>query len=263
MAMLNKLRLRLRALFFKPKMEDELQAELQFHMEREIEENIARGMTPEDARYAAIRKFGGVERVKEESRDERGIRLLEELWQDLRYGARMLLKAPGFTLIVVITLALGIGANTTIFSLVNALLLRPLPYPDPDRLMVIRETKLPEVQNSQVSPGNFLDWRKQNTVFAPLEALTVKDFNLSGEDNPERVRGMLATHGYLPMLGMTPMIGRGFLPDEDRPEHNRVVILSHKLWQRRFGGNPGIVSQTITLDEQRYTVNGVLPPNSG
>ena len=261
--MLSGLKARLRALLGKSEMERELDEELRHHIERQTEQNIRLGMNSEEARHAARKTFGGVEQAKERSRDARGVRWLEELWQDWRYGARMLARNPGFTLIAVITLALGVGVNTVIFSVVNAVLLRPLPYRDPDRLMVIRETKLPETDDSQVSPGNFLTWQKQSTVFAPLEAITVKDFNLVSADNPERVRGMLATHGFLPMLGMRPLIGRDFLPEEDRPGHNRVVILGNWLWQRRFGGDPNILGRAITLDDQSYTVIGVMPPNSG
>jgi predicted permease len=257
--MLNKLRLRLRALFCKPKMEDELQAELQFHLERESEENIVRGMTPEEARYAAIRSFGGVERVKEESRDVRGIRLLEELWQDLRYGARMLLKNPGFTVVAVVTLALSIGANAAIFSVVNATLLRPLPFDDPDRLIMIRETKLPEFTDFSVGPATFLDWKNQNTVFERLVAMTNTSLTLIGAGDPERLRGMLVTEGFFAMLGVRPQIGRDFLPEEDRAGRNNVVILSHRLWQRRLGGDPNVVNRVITLGGQSYTVIGVAP----
>lgn len=261
--MLSKLKTRLRALLRKSEMERELDDELRYHIEQQTEQNIRLGMNPEEARRVALKAFGGVEQAKERSRDARGVRWLEELWQDLRYGARMLLKNSNFTLIAVITLALGIGVNTVIFSVVNAVLLRPLPYHDPDRLMVIRETKLPETNDSQVSTGAFLDWRKQNTVFAPLEAITVKDFNLVGVEDPERIPGMLATHGFLSMLGMRPQIGRDFLPEEDRPGHNRVAILGYGLWQRRFGGDPNVLGRAIALDDQVYTVIGALPPNSG
>jgi putative ABC transport system permease protein len=184
---------------------------------------------------------------------------MQTLWQDLRYGARMLLKKPGFTLIAVITLALGIGANAAIFSVVNAVLLRPLPFKEPDKLMLIRETKLPQFPEFSVSPGNFLDWRKQNTVFERLVAFSGVSFNLVGADDPEQIRGMKVTDGFFAMLGAQPQVGRDFLPEEDQPGRDNVVILSHGLWQRRFGGDPKILNQTLTLSGQSYIVIGVMP----
>ncbi|MEP7343115.1 MAG: ABC transporter permease [Acidobacteriota bacterium] len=185
--------------------------------------------------------------------------MMETLTKDIRYGFRMLLKKPGFTLIAVITLALGIGANAAIFSVVNTVLLRPLPFKEPDRLMMIRETKLPQFPEFSVSPGNFLDWKKQNTVFERLVAFRGASFNLNGTGDPERLSGMSVTDGFLPMLGAQPQLGRDFLPEEDQPDHNKVVILSNGLWQRRFGGESKILNQTITLDGQSYTIIGVMP----
>jgi putative ABC transport system permease protein len=261
MTMLKKLGLRLRALFFKPKMEDELQAELQFHLEREIEENIARGMTPEEARFAALRSFGGVERVKEESRDVRGIRRLEELWQDLRYGARMLLKQPGFTLIAVLTLALGIGANTAIFSVVNAALLCPLPYADDERLVMIWG-KFPGagIKRASVSVPEFIDYRDQTHSFAQVGIYGDKDFTLTGRGEAERFSGALVSANLLSLLGINPAIGRHFLAEENQPDRSHVVILSYSLWQRRFGGDPQLIGQEITLNGIACTVVGIMPP---
>jgi putative ABC transport system permease protein len=259
--MLKKSRLRLRALFFKPKMEDELQAELQFHLEREIEENIARGMTPEDARYAAIRSFGGVERVKEESRDVRGIRLLEEIWQDMRFGLRMLQKNPGFTLIAIITLALGIGANTAIFSVVNAALLRPLPYDNPDRIMSVSVMQPQKgVYQLPFALPNYLDLRERAQSFTEIAAYRGWQYTITGAGEPVTVFGERVTANLFPVLGVQPMIGRYFLPEEDATGNDSAVILSYGLWQSRFGGDRNIINSPIMIDDAPRTVVGVMPP---
>jgi putative ABC transport system permease protein len=181
------------------------------------------------------------------------------LLKDVRYGVRMLLRNPGFTVVAVIALALGIGANAAIFSVVNGVLLRPLPYPEPERLMMILETKLPQFPEFSVAPGNFLDWKKQNTVFERLVAFKGTSLNLIGAGDPERLRSLKVTEGFFAMLGAQPQMGRDFLLEEDQPGRNNVVIMSHGLWQRRFGGDPKILNQAITLSGQTYTVIGVMP----
>src|SRR6266508_4978275 len=256
MAMLNKLRLRLRALFFKSKMEDELQAELQFHLEREIEENIARGMTPEDARYAALRSFGGVELVKEESRDVRGVRLLEEVWQDLCYGARMLMKNYGFTLAAALCLGLGVGVNTAIFSMVHTLLLRSLPVPQADQLVVLTQDE----RNLPIPYRNFVRIRENNGVLSDLAAFEYVRFSFGNRDQSEFISGELVSGNYFDVLKLKPTLGRTFLPEEDRiPDAHPVVVLSHKFWQSRLSGDPNVIGRTITLNRHRFTVIGVAP----
>jgi predicted permease len=262
--MLNKLRLRLRALFFKSKMEEELDEEVRFHLEREIEENIARGMSPEEARYAALRGFGGVERVKEESRNVRGFRFLEDLWRDLRQGARMLLKNPSFTLIAAITLSLGIGANTAIFSVVNGVLLKPLPYFEPDRLVMLWERNPQKgMEQEFVTPPNFSDWQARQRVFEHLAFWNGDfEFNLVQTGETEKIRASYISANLFPALGMHPLIGRAFSPGEDRPEGNRVAVISHEFWQRGFSGNENVLGQTVTLDtygRRSYSVVGVMP----
>jgi putative ABC transport system permease protein len=183
---------------------------------------------------------------------------------DVRYGVRMLFKSPGFTLIAVFALALGIGANSAIFSVVNAMLLRPLPFPDPDRLVVIWETNPNLSANlrlrNEASPANFKDWIAQTTSFENIAAFRWDDYNLTGGDNPEQLLGHPVTVNMFDTLKTRPLLGRTFLPDEGQPSASRVVVLSYKLWQRRFGADSGIVNQNITLNGESYTVVGVMPP---
>ena len=184
---------------------------------------------------------------------------MENLVKDVRYGARMLVKNPGFSIVAIIALALGIGANAAIFSVVNTVMLRSIPYPEPDRLMVLRENKLPEFPEFSVSPGNFLDWQKQSTVFERLAAFNGASYNLVSDTEPERLRGARVSAGLFEMLGAAPAYGRNFLDEEDKEGHGNVVILSNALWKRRFASDPNIVGQQITLSASSYTVAGVMP----
>src|SRR6266540_1740720 len=257
--MLSRLKTALRALLRKRQAERELDDELRYHIEQQTEQNIRLGMNPEEARCAASKVFGGVEQAKEQSRDTRGVRWLEDLFQDLRYGARMLLKNPGFTLIAVLTLALGIGANTSFFSIVNSVLLKPLPYEHPDQLVQLWEAPRVGVRGAS-SPGAFLDWKEQSTSFESLSLLLNIDLNLTGEGEPDRISGVKMSASGLQILRARPMLGRVFAPDEDQPGREKTIVLTHRLWQRRFGGDTNIVGRSIQLSDQDYTVIGVLPP---
>ena len=185
---------------------------------------------------------------------------MNTLLHDLRYAARSLRKSPGFTLIAVLTLALGIGATTTIFSVVDATVLRPLPFPEPDRLVRLWETT-PQGEDFSASDPNYLDFREQNRAFEEMAAFRQADLSLTGEGEPERLEGMAVTHTLFPLLGASPALGRGFAPEEDRPGGaTRVVLLSHELWQRRFGGDRNVIGRTLTLDGHGHTVIGVMRP---
>ncbi|MGH9939243.1 MAG: ADOP family duplicated permease, partial [Blastocatellia bacterium] len=261
--MLTKLKTALRALLRRAQAECELDEELRYHIEQQTEQNIRLGMSPEEARQAALKSFGGVEQAKERSRDARGVRWLEDIWQDLRYGARMLLRNPGFTLIAVITLSLGIGANTAIFSLVNAVLLRALPFPQPERIMTIwAEAPSNGVTKQSVAPGNYSDLKAQQTVFTQVAALTRSEMNLTGEGEPEKLEGFAALEPEaLDILGVKPAAGRLFLPGEYARGANKVVLISHSFWQRRFGGAADVIGKELTLNDEKFFVVGVLPQN--
>jgi len=258
---LSSLLRRWRALTNKQELDTELDEELRFHLERDVEQNIQNGMSPEDARYAAMKTFGGVDQSKEQCREARGVGPLENTLRDVSYSVRVLLKSYAFTIVVVLTLALGIGANTAIFSFANGILLRPLPYPQSDRLAVVDETALKRgVDSAAVSYPNFLDWREQNTVFEDIAVhFGTSRFGLSGAGEPVELRGTRVSQGLFEILRVAPQLGRTFTADEDRPEHDAVVILGYDLWQRNFGGDPNVLGKQIVLSNRSRTVIGVMP----
>jgi predicted permease len=260
MPVLYRMKSFLRNTFGKRRNDRELDAEVREYTEMLAEEKMRQGMNPEEARRAARIELGGIEQVKEDVRKVRAGAWLDSLLQDLRYGARMLRKNPGFTAIAVLTLALGIGANTAIFSVVNAVLLRPLPYANPQQLIVLRETTQSVGPHSPSYP-DFLDWRKESTTFGQMAAINNREFNLSGIAQPENVSGYAVSTNCLSMLGVRTFLGRDFLPSEEAPGTAPVALLSYALWQSHLGADPGAVGKSISLNGRSFTIIGVLPPN--
>jgi predicted permease len=262
--MLGRLWRRLRALLRRGEMDRELEEELRYHLEREAELNLRGGMTPEEARRAALRDFGGVEQTRELCREARGVRMFQDLWQDLRYGARKLRQSPGFTLVAVMTLALGIGANTAIFSVVNAVLLRPLPFEQPEQLVRVFGTNARRSNFTRPhSYLNFNDLRAQNQTFEALAAYGGASAALSGAEAPEQITGVIASGDIFRVLGTKPLMGRLLEPGDERPGGSNAVVISHGLWLRRFGGDPQIVGRAIKLDGRAREIVGVTPPDFG
>lgn len=255
----NVLAARFRALVRRDEVLNDIDEEMRAHIEMETEANRALGMTPDEARLLAAKSFGNVGSIRDLAYEVKGGGFAETLWQDVRYSARMLIKHPGFALIAVFTITLGIGANTAIFSIVNAVLLRPFPFQQPDQLVMVGESTGGGGRNA-VSYPNFVDWRHQNNVFDAVSVMrSNENYNLTGAGEPERLQGRLVSAGFFTLLGIQPLLGRDFLPEDDRAGATPSVILSHAFWSRKFGNDASVVGRQITLNNQAYTIVGVAP----
>jgi len=240
----------------------DLTDEVGSYVELLTEKKMKEGMTEKEARRAAMVETGGVEQVKEEVRAGRTGFAMETLFQDIRYGLRSLLKKPGFTLTAVIALALGIGANTAIFSVINGVLLRSLAYAEPERIVMLWETNAMGGGNLQnvVSPANFLDWQRQATSFEHMAAVWDLAANLTGgTGDPEEIKGQFVSHEFFSVLGVQPVLGRAFTAEEDKPGNNLEIILSHQLWETRFGSDPQVIGKQATMNGRQRTIVGVMP----
>jgi predicted permease len=252
-------RLRLRSFLGKARVEHDLDRELSFHFHQQVDENLAKGMSPEEARFAAMRTLGGLAQIQEECRDMRQTNLLETIWSDLRYAARALGRTPGFTIVILLTLALSIGANSAIFSVIEGVLLRPLPYPRPDRIVRVHFSS-DTYPKFPLNPFDFRDFRARNRTFSSIAAITRSDVQLSGVGEPVMLHAFRVTSGYFRVLGFLPSRGREFTFDEELPERGRLAILSDRLWRTRFASDRDMVGRTIILNAEPFTVVGVMPP---
>ena len=257
----NILRDRIRAVRRREQVIADIDREMRAHLALQVEANIRAGMSPEEAREKAERGFGNVNRAVDAAYDVKGGGVFETLVQDVRYGLRMLAKHKAFTAIAVVTLALGIGANTAIFSVVNELLLSPLPYRDADRVVMLWEVSPSGRHQNTTSRANYRSWRDQSSSYESIAAFSDQRLNLTDTGEPEELSVQLATPQLFRVLGVEPLLGRTLLPDDDQPDKNNVAVLSYGLWQRRFGGEPSIVGRQITLNDVKYDVVGVMPAN--
>ncbi len=250
---------RLLGFFHKRHLDENLDGELRAHLQLLAEENLRRGMTPQEARYAARREFGGVEQTKELYREQRGLPFLDTLLQDLRFALRTLAKRPGFATVAILTLALGIGATTAVFSVVDRLLFRSLPYPHDERLVSFG-LLAPIERNEFMLGASYVDFRKEPGPFEAVASMAPGSADCDvTEENPIRLNCGVVEQTFLPTLGVQPILGRNFMPEEDRPNAPRVALLSYSLWKSRFGGDPGILRKTLSLDGSATRIIGVLP----
>jgi predicted permease len=259
--MLSDLLIRLRALICHNAVESELDEEIRFHFDQQVEKFVRSGLPPEEAHRRACIIFGSAEQIKQECRDARGVRFVETLAQDLRFGARMLRKAPGFTAVAVLTLALGIGATATIFAAAHDFLLRPLPFSHSDRLVMVKRYDPKLTQSGWTDPPSFKYWREKNHVFEDMSAWgeVTSYYNLTGAEGPEHVAAKQVSSTFFQMLGVQPILGRTFSSAEDQPGGSHVAVISHSLWESRYGGSASVIGKAIILNEENYTVIGVLP----
>src|SRR6185295_14617706 len=275
---------RLRGLFTKQKLEHELSDEIQSHIEMQIDDLVRQGMSPEEARYLALRKFGGVDQMKETYRDGRTLPFVETFFRDLRYGLRMLRRSPGMTAVAILSLALGIGANTALFSVVDAVLLKTLPVQDPEQLVIFewksgrtfRLSGMSGTSNVDTDPGGrglslfrfdvFEQMQKTQAgstespisdlfAFAPIPEITARL-----GDQPEVINGQAVSGNYYAGLRVNPSLGRAITVDDDTKNAAPVVMLSYQFWEERFAGNPSVIGQQLKLNQQSFTIIGVTPP---
>jgi len=263
MATIRKVANRFNNLTDRSSFERDLDDEMKFHLEMEAAQHVERGMSPGEARALAEREFGRIDRFKDEVRDVRGVTWMDDAVRDVRFALRSLRRSPAFTLVAVFCLALGIGANAAIFSVVNAVLLRPLPYTEPDRLVGVNE-KLSTGGQGSVSVANFRDWRELGTGFEALAAWQSLSLNFQGTAEqataePERIQAVAATANLFSVLGARPLRGRTFAEGDDAPGREPVALVSEKLWRTRFGGDPALIGRALRLDGTAYTVIGVMP----